>query len=421
MHLNKNRFQVVIIAIIIVSLFFSLTNYTNSSENIDNLAYVMAIGIDIGETSKYKISVQFSTVESADTGTSSKSSGGNTSGSDQSSNFLINTVEADSIDKGIAIINSYIDKEINLSHCKIVIVSEELAKSGVSPIINSLINKVEIRPDCNIIVSQISTEEFLDTYSPQMEETIAQYYDVISSTATDNAYTQSISLSDFYYNLKDDLYEPYATLGTVCNPKMNSNTSKDKSLDAQSKSVQTDSDKPLIKTIGLAVFKNDTLVGYLDGIETVCHLLLTNELNNCIINVPSPFSENETVDLYLSNLKDTKIKVRIINGSPYVTVDYDVSLRILSYNNAITALTEDDLKKVENAANNYITEQIYNYFNKTSKELNTDIAGIGRFALNNFKTISEWDSYNWLENYKNCTFKVNAKMSIKSGYLLSNE
>lgn len=421
MHLDKNRFQVVIIAIIIVSLFFSLTNYTNSSENIDNLAYVMAIGMDIGETAKYKISVQFSTVESADTGTSSKSSGGDTSGSEQSSNFLINTVEADSIDKGIAIINSYIDKEINLSHCKIVILSEELAKNGVYPIINSLINKVEIRPDCSLIISKISTEEFLDTYSPQMEETIAQYYDVISNTVTDNAYTQNISLSDFYYNLKDDLYQPYATLGTITNPKKNSNKSKDKSLDEQSKSVQTDSDEPLIKTLGLAIFKNDILVGYLDGIETVCHLLLTNELNNCIINIPSPFSENETVDLYLSNLKDTKIKVRIINGSPYVTVDYDVSLRILSYNNTISSLTEEDLEKVENAANNYITEQIYNYFNKTSKELNSDITGIGRFALKNFKTIDEWKNYNWLENYKNCTFKINAKMSIKSGYLLSNE
>ena len=45
----------------------------------------------------------------------------------------------------------------------------------------------------------------------------------------------------------------------------------------------------------------------------------------------------------------------------------------------------------------------------------------GKYASRNFNTIQEWKKYNWLANYYTCSFNVNAKVSIKSGYILTNE
>lgn len=45
----------------------------------------------------------------------------------------------------------------------------------------------------------------------------------------------------------------------------------------------------------------------------------------------------------------------------------------------------------------------------------------GKYASKNFSTIQEWKKYNWLENYYTCSFNVNVKVSIKSGYILTNE
>ena len=42
-------------------------------------------------------------------------------------------------------------------------------------------------------------------------------------------------------------------------------------------------------------------------------------------------------------------------------------------------------------------------------------------AVKNFRTINDWESYNWLENYQNSTFKVNVDISIKTGNLLTQE
>ena len=42
----------ILLFVIFLSFAFSLNNYTNSSERLDNIVYVMAIGIDKGSTRK---------------------------------------------------------------------------------------------------------------------------------------------------------------------------------------------------------------------------------------------------------------------------------------------------------------------------------------------------------------------------------
>ena len=188
----------ILIIIIILSLLISLGNYVNSSKNLDDLAYVMAISFDVGTSAKYKISFQLSTIESSASesmSSSSSSSGGSSGGgsseggggggSESSSpQYVINTVECESLDTAINIANSFTNKDISLSHCKVLVISEEVAKQGVKDIVNTLINKAEIRPDCNIVISKIPNEEFDENDRPKLEELLSKYYDVSSNNET---------------------------------------------------------------------------------------------------------------------------------------------------------------------------------------------------------------------------------------------
>ena len=134
----------ILIITLILALLTSLSNYSNSSKNIDELAYIMAIAIDIGTSAKYKITMQISTVESTSTEaltqkSSEDSSGGQSKKGSKSNypNIKINTIEADSLDTAINIANAFVNKDISLSHCKILVISEELAKQGIKNIVNS--------------------------------------------------------------------------------------------------------------------------------------------------------------------------------------------------------------------------------------------------------------------------------------------
>lgn len=346
--------------------------------------------------------------------------------SNGSSNYMVNTVETDTLDSAINISNAYMNKNINLSHCKILVVSEEVAKEGIENLVNSLVNKVEIRPDCNIVISKIPKGEFTDSNETSLEKVLYKYYDIVSNIDSGYGYSEAIKLSDFYLDLNDSFRQPFATLGITSNNSKsnleNVNKNEQSNLDAQSRSLTSTPDEVSVETMGLAVFNNDILVGTLSANQTMCHQLITDTFNYCTLNIPSPFNDNETLDIYFSQLKHPKIKVSITNGSPFVEINLYLTSRILSFNNRETnTLTEEKLNTIKNATIQYMEKQIYDYLDKTSKELNSDVGGIGRYAAQNFKTTKEWEDYNWLENYQNCTFKVKVSTTIKAGQLLTEE
>ena len=433
--MNKTNIVKKIFIIAIIGFLLSgFSEYSNSAQNIDDLSYAVAIGVDVGETAKYKISLQLTTMESSATESAISESSGSSEGSqsssnpvsssgDTASNYIIQTMETDSIDSALNIANSYINKTINLSHCKILLVSEAIAKQGVEPLVNSLINKVETRPDCSIIVSKIPDDEFDNGKKPKIEELISKYYDVASNLETGRGYSETIKLNEFYLTLNDTFYQPYASLGTTYNTTKNTNDqSVSSDLDAQSKTLVTNSEKESVEVMGLAVFKKDKLVGSLTANQTLSHQLITNELDFSTINIISPFNQNETLDIYISTFKKPNIKVDISNGSPFVQINLFVAARIVSFNSyEINLLTEEKLNLIQNTVKKHLENQIYDYLNTTAKEFKSDISGLGRYAVKNFQTIDDWNNYNWLENFQNSAFKVNVDTSIKTGNLLTQE
>ena len=131
-----------VLSLVLTILYAFSASY--SYDNIDNLAYVVAMGIDSTESGKIKVSYQF-------TDTSAFSS----DGSSGDNSTIINTVEAKSIESATNLLNSYIGKNVNLAHCKVIVFSEKIAKSGLSDYIYSLINDSQIRPTSNIVISRL--------------------------------------------------------------------------------------------------------------------------------------------------------------------------------------------------------------------------------------------------------------------------
>ena len=424
---RNNLLKNILILCIIFSLAYSFFGKSNSSNTLDDLAYIMAIGIDIGKTNTYQISFQVSTIYSSSSDSSNKESSSGNSSESKTPSFTIRTVECDSIDSGINLIDTYVDKSVDLSHCKLLLVSEDLAKQGISSIIYSLVNKIEIRPDCNLIISSIPDTEFTSDSKPSIQELLPKFYDVTTSTEIESGYTENITLTDFYSDLRCSACEPTAILGTVRNPQKDlTNTSNQLlGIDKAAENVTSTTDDPIIEILGLSVFKNDKLVGNLSGIETVCCLILNNKLENCSVSVPSPFEDNSTIDLSISLSSNPQITVNISNGSPYVVMKGNLDAKILSFNNASTSLNTDLnaelISQIEASTSNYLTNQMYQYLYKTATELNSDISGIGKFARKNFSTLQDWNDYNWLSTYSSSTFNVSLDLSIKSGYLLTNE
>lgn len=116
--MSKNTISIISFVILLVIFAYAFSS-SYTSHNISNLAYILAIGIDVGEQAKMKISVQF---------TKSDAFSPSNSSSDESDNIVLVSCEADSIYNGLNLINSYVGKEINMSHCSVAVFSEDIAK-----------------------------------------------------------------------------------------------------------------------------------------------------------------------------------------------------------------------------------------------------------------------------------------------------
>jgi len=174
-----------------------------------------------------------------------------------------------------------------------------------------------------------------------------------------------------------------------------------------------------IENIGLAVFKDERMVGKLSPTETLCHLLVTNELQSCNLSIPDPDNSNSRIDLYVTLNNPTKTNVYILNGTPYVKIDVNVNSRISSISNLSEGNAQERITRIEKAAENYLRTQIFDYLYKTSKYLETDIIGAGKYALKHFNTAYDFENYNWLEKYTDAFFEVSTSLNVKSSFLLT--
>lgn len=407
------RKKIVCLLLVIILSSTSLTG-CYSARGLETLAYAVAIGIDKGDgDNKLKLTLQLAV-------TSDSSSGGG--GSTQSQQSTVTSVDCSSIDTGISLINSYISKKINLSHCKAIVFSEEYAYEGVSEELFTLVNNLEIRPDCNIIISRCTAMDYLNNVQPTLESVSARYYELILNSSEYTAYSENIVLNDFYNSLLNSSSSPYAILGGINNKSTQKEYTTSSVYDSEGsyKADETPIVSPNgIENMGLAIFSGDKLVGELDGSQTLSHIIITNNLKSAIISVPNPYKANSVVSLYITQNKNTKTSVKFVNNYPYITCDIFVTCNILSLEEGLDYSNEDVLKNIEEFTNSYLQQNIISYLYKTSKEYKTDIASFGKYALKEYLTWNDWSNSNWSANYENSFFKVNVNSTIQSGQLFT--
>ncbi len=394
----KKLFILVILTIILLSL-----SGCYDAHGIEEFSYATAIGLDISEDKLLSLTLQIS-IPSTDS----------ESGSSQSSKTDTITVKCNSINSGINLINNYISKEVNLSHCKVIVISEEFAAQGLSECVDTLANIVEIRPDCNVIITKCSAKKFIENASPSIETLTARYYEVALKSSEYTGFTPATKSVDFIGDMKNNFIQSHAILGNLTmeneNTKLYSNL--DNNYTAGETPIEGSSN---IEFFGTAVFRDDKLVGELNGIESICYLLVSDNFKNCTLSIPDPFNVDSSVDLRINKKRNSKISVDFVNNSPFISVEVFLEGYGISLDENTDYSSVEDINILNNYAEQYLKLQLENYLYKTSKEFNSDISGFGKYALSKYLTWDEWISSNWLENYKNSFFNVKVNVNIQSG------
>lgn len=430
---SKNAINIIAF-LVLLAIFIGAFSSSYTSHNLTNLAYVLALGIDTGENAQIKLTAQF-------TRSDSFSPSGNSS--DESSNIILISGEADSIYGCLNFLNSYVGKEINLAHCGAVIFSEDFAKNGISSQIYSLLNNEEFRPTTNLIISTCPAYKYLSNVQPNLEKITTSYYATYEITNKFTGYFSNTTVGEFFNTLSGDFCDGTATLGglnaSARKEQEESSVSKSSSKDS-SQYISSEKDKDVVtnpedliagsssiqgkrgtENIGIAVFDNDKLCGKLTATEAICHLLIQNNLDSFIASVDNPYNANakDKIELNIIPNKNSKFTVNIDDGKPNIYIDIDVQASILTLEKDIEYDQTDTLEKFSVVTKDYLENQFNNYFNKVSKDYGTDIDCFSSKALSHFATKKDWENYNWDKKFSSAQFHTNVKVNVVSSQMIT--
>ena len=468
--MSKNLISIIAF-VILLCIFISGFTVSYTSHNMENLAYVLALGVDVGEKAKLKVSAQFSKTAIYSSSSSS---------SEDTDSIVLVSAEADSIFSALNLLNTYIGKELNLAHCSVVIFSEDFAKQGISTEIFSLMNNEEVRPSTNIVVSKCDAYEYLNNAKPNLEKLTIKYYDTFSITSRFTGYIADLTIGDFYNDYCSPTCDPTAILGGLNSTARNENsdssgqsgssesssssggessgggnsssesggesgsgssgsgnssssgesTTNEGSTSQQENVVINPQDlvagnssvigKRGTENIGIAVFDGDKYRGELTALEAVCHLLIYNDMDSFIISIDNPMLPSEKMELQMTPAKKTKFTSNITDDENIrVSIDVKLNADVLTLEDDIDYQSNETLEKISQSAEEHMEKEFHDYLNKVSKEYECNIDKFCTKMLSNFATMQEWKDFNFKDKYKDAEFDINVDVNVVSSLLLT--
>jgi len=413
--MNKALFirkAVFLFFILLLSLFF--TGCYDQRE-IDDLAYPLAMGLDLGETEVLRLTLQLAAPLKI-------SGGGGESGGEgkQGETTEVITIDTPSLYSGLNLINNVVSKEINMSHANVLVISKRLAESGILKYMRAINRGREFRPDIFVVVTNGSAHEYLKNVMPLLESNPAKYYDLLLGKDF-SLYYPTVEINEFYNKIVCDFVEPVAVFSDIgkyesveelpksANEEGNSNLEFEANLKA--------GDIPMIvgkkenQVMGMAVFKNGKMVGIANGVDATSYKMLTGDFNYSFWTIPDPQADNLFVMMNVTERSKPKVKVDIKGDNVFIKISLDYEGDIVSIQSGLDY--ESNLDILEKATVNHVKENIMKFLKKTTDEYDSDICGFGRYVKGEFLTWDQWESFNWPEKYKNTTFDVELDFNIR--------
>lgn len=444
--MNRTLLKISVSILIMLLLFTTLTGCYNSKE-LDDLAYIIGIAVDKGTEKKFMITLQIAVPVKI-------ASEGSEPGKDSST--LI-TIEADSLSTAISYASTRTSKEMKLSHNKIIVFSEEIAKTELTNCVNAFISSQEIRPRTSIVVCPDEARKFLENAFPVLETNPARYYDLLLASAEYTGYTTKTELIDFYLNNKSKYINPITIHGNITtyqdptgpsdpNPPSaaSDSSSGTSSQDSSSESTgnsggggsgnssgsgggssggsssggqgsnQEQNKEDLTPELyGIAVFANNVMVGTLTNYEVLAHSIMTNSLQE--VN----FDLGETT-VSISQRKRPQIKVNVDGNIPHIDITVLLDARLLYSGDNLDYLQGKNKKDLQHKLEEEFKNIITTYLNKTSKEYKSDIVGFGKILKANYLTTEELGKIDWLDIYQNSVFDLKVKFNVDTAQIFSS-
>jgi spore germination protein KC len=415
-------YRKVLVLMLLFIVTATLTSCYDANE-VDDLTYVMALGIDRGVTDTMRLTLQFSSIQEK-TGGASMGGGGSSSGG--GSGYATVTMDVPCFFTGLNMINSTLPRKLNFEHTKFIVFSEEIARSGdMGEYLTPLVRYHQIRKICHVIVSKGTAMDFVNANKPYIGITLSKTMEIMSAEPDNTGLFPHATLDDLYDGIKSTYQQPVAILGAVNNFK---NFKQEGSKDdngfknggeyyAGQLPRRGGND---IELLGCAVFDGDKMVGELDGEENRLMMMADGKFKRGFFTLQDPKSPKYAVPLDVRQVKSPEINVKIKGDKPAIHLKLHLNAEILAIPSRIEYESPELKPVLEEAFKKEIKNEMDRLMVKCTN-LKADVFGFGCKAVEQFATVQEWEKFNWLKKFENATVVTEVEFKIiRTGTMLKS-
>ena len=374
--------------------------------DVDEQAFVIAVGLEPGTQYNYRATFVFSNPSS---GSSGDKGGG---GSDKGKSSDIVTLEAPTVFSAVRRLNDLKSKKINLTHTKIVIFSDKLAKDGISDIVEGLSSSRDFRPNTLLCISSGSAEDYLKAVNPKQETFIDKYFDhSMQKVVTDSV--NETYLYYLYFNIVDTNFGSLVPLVGTSSKKLDeatpaSSLSDDFALNDFAGDIIKDAENDA-EISGGAILKDGKLVAKIGSLYTDISRLICDEFH------PDSYSfihkeSGKYVTIRIMQHARIRTDAKFVNGHAVIKKEVPIDIRYVDPAGVIK--NKEDSDRFLSYVCSLLSEKADALILKSQTEYNSDFLGLGEDIKHLFKDLDSWDKFNWKEKYRDADIKI--KFTVNS-------
>lgn len=404
---------------------------------VDDLALVMAIGLDKGENNTVYVTLQIAVPRAVAGG--GAEGGGPGAGGSAAETSLITTMRGRSILGLIDIANAYIDRRLSFVHSKLLVIGEDLAKEGVAPYISELVRFHEIRRTMFLVIAKGTACEFITENKPVLERNPAKNLELLALAGRKAGLIPASQIQRFLVEMQSLGEEPLVILAGI-----NKRQPPEEKGEEKSKSEEkSESDSPSelfipidesdiryvagkspsiggnpVELLGAAVFKGDKMVGEITGEEVRYVLYLRGTFKQGITVVQDPFTQDRFVAADLRLARPTQIRVKKDEGKFHVTVNIALEGSLIGSQGNENYADPKVLKTIEKQLVNEIEKGCEDIIRKAQNAFLSDIFAFGNKARHLTMTWQEWQDLGWHEEFPHADVTVTVKVELRRTGLL---
>ncbi|KRE93395.1 spore gernimation protein GerC [Paenibacillus sp. Soil766] len=257
-------------------------------------------------------------------------------------------------------------RKVYMGHLQLYVIGEELAKRGIKDFLDNSFRDNEMRMDFNIVVARgMLAENILKLYTPVEKLPSYSMQQSLQTSQKSWAPTVAMTLDETLNKLSGKGFELALTGIKLIG---------DTSIGDSKKNVEYFQPPSRFRYTGIAAFKEDKLIGWLDEQESKGYTDITNNLDSTSIEIACGEQKYMGIEVTSS---EAKLKASVQNGKPVMNVSIRTEANIVSRQCRDIDLKDPQaIKRLEGESKQIIQSHVEAVVSRAMK-MKSDIIGFG--------------------------------------------